>query len=144
VSAKLNAIGSVRTTLHPASVITTAGTVLGTPLVGNVAAKYLAAQAVFTYGSAGTSVNVYIQTSLDGGATWLDIMNFSFTTATSIKVSAVTTGVALAPATSPGDGTLTANTILNGLIGDRVRAKIVSVGTYATSTTIRVELVTKG
>src|SRR5258708_36908022 len=35
-------------------------------------------QANFTYGSGGTSVKAWIQTSADSGLTWIDIANFSF------------------------------------------------------------------
>lgn len=104
-------------------------------------AKYIAAQAKFLYGAGGTTVNAYIQTSLDGGVTWLDIMNFSFTTSAATKVSSTTGAIALAPATSPGDGALTANTILTGLLGDRFKVKYVTTGTYTGATSLAVDIV---
>lgn len=127
--------------------ITTAGTVVGavTPFakLPHDAARYLAVQAVFTYGSGGTSAKAYVQTSLDGGTTWVDVASLAFTTATATKVSAVSTSVALAAGVAPTDGTLTDNTILNGLVGDRVRVKLISVGTYAGSTTLVVTAVAR-
>ena len=43
-------------------------------------------EAIFTYGSGGTSADVYVQTSFDGGTTWVDICNFHFTTASASKL----------------------------------------------------------
>jgi hypothetical protein len=95
-------------------------------------ASYLAIRATFTYvGTGGTNATAYVQTSLDEGQTWADIMSFQFTTATASKVSAVSTAVALTAATTTTDGALTANTIVNGLLGDRVRVKYTTTGTYA-------------
>jgi len=90
--------------------------------------------ALEAYGSGGTSINIYVQTSLDKGATWRDVCNFSFTTSAAIREFNIS---ALTPVTSiytPTDGTITANTCKDGIIGDRWRAKVVVVGTYATST----------
>jgi len=97
----------------------------------------LALQAIFTYGSGGTSAKAYVQTSLDGGVTWVDIACFAFTTTTATKVSALT--MRLAPATqafAPTNGTLTDDTVVNGVIGDRIRVILTTVGTYAGSTTL--------
>jgi hypothetical protein len=91
---------------------------------------YLAVQSDFVRTSGGTSLNVYVQVALDEGEIWTDIMNFSFTTTTGRRVSAVTLDTVLAPAVTPTDGTLTANTILSGLLGNRLRIKTVIVGTY--------------
>jgi vancomycin resistance protein YoaR len=93
-------------------------------------ARYLAAQVDLVRTSGGTSINIYIQTSLDNGETWADVMNFSLATTTARKVSAVVVTTALAAAVTPTDGTLTANTILSGLIGSKIRVKTVVVGTY--------------
>lgn len=101
-------------------------------LVSN--ARSLVAAAKFVYGSAGTTVDLYVQTSMDAGVTWIDIMNFHFTTSSATKVSKVTDAIALAAAITPGDGALTANTILDGLLGDRFKVKMVVVGAYVAST----------
>ena len=34
------------------------------------------AQANFAYGSGGTSVDAWLQTSIDGGSSWIDVANF--------------------------------------------------------------------
>jgi len=98
------------------------------------APKYIASQAKFVYRAGGTTATAYVQTSLDGGVTWVDIMCFQFTTNTATKVSAVNSNIALAPGATPSDGSLTANTILNGLIGDRLRVKYTTAGTYTPTT----------
>jgi len=102
-------------------------------------ARYLAIQSNFVRTSGGTSLDVYIQTSLDEGTTWADVMNFSFATTTVRKVSAVVLTTALAANVTPTDGAITANTILSGLLGTKIRVKYVAVGTYVG--TLRVDAV---
>ncbi len=122
----------------PLTTIGAAGTVTGVeiPLPRDV--KHVGVQAVFVHAAGGTDVQTFIQTSLDGGITFIDIMNLGFLVATATKVSAVHRDTALGPAITPGDGALTVNTILNGLLGDRLRVKVVSTGTYTGVTTLRV------
>lgn len=114
-----------------------------TPAVGLHNMQYLAVEAVFLYGAGGTTVDAYVQTSLDNGATWLDIMNFHFTTAAATKVSAVVSATALAAGVSPGDGALASNTILSGLLGSEIRVKYVTVGTYTGATSLALYAVAK-
>ena len=47
---------------------------------GQMGVESATIQANFTYGSGGTTAAVWVQTSLDGGTTWVDIANFAFTT----------------------------------------------------------------
>lgn len=98
------------------------------------AAEYLAAQARFVYdGSDGVGINVFLQTTLDDGVTWCDIGNFLFETTSAIKIHAMKLSTALAANTTPTDGGLTANTILSGLIGNKIRLKYqVSASALAT------------
>jgi hypothetical protein len=104
----------------------------------------LVVQSIFDYGSGGTSCKVYLQTSLDGGATWFDVAQHAFATADATKVSALNANIApAAQAFTPGDGALADNTVANGALGDRLRVKIVSAGTYA-ATTIKVDVVATG
>lgn len=132
-------------TLVASTVITTAiaGVVVG-PAIVLAGIKYLACQAVFTYGSGGTTAKFWVQTTLDGGVTWIDIMSFAFTTATLSKVSAVVTSTALAAGVTPGSAALADNTILSGLLGEQVRVLGTSTGTYAGGTTIAISAVGKG
>lgn len=115
-----------------------------TPIKQFSGSEYLAVEAIFTYGSGGTSAKAYVQTTLDGGVTWIDIMSFAFAGVTASKVSAVVYTTALAPAITPTDGTLADNTILSGLLGSQIRVKYVTTGTYAGGTTLALDAVIKG
>lgn len=115
-----------------------------TPITNMIGVKYLIATAVFLYGAGGTTVKAYVQTSFDGGATWIDIMCFAFTTSAGTKVSAVTLNVALAASTVTTDGSMSDNTILNGLLGDQFRVKYVTTGTYTGATSLAVSAIAKG
>ncbi len=114
--------------------------------------RELVVEANFTYGSGGTTVDIWIQTSLDGGSTWLDIMQFAFLTTTLRKIHACSLAVmggasadaALRTNITPTDGTLGDNLIIDGILGDMLRAKITTVGTYAGSTTLSINAHPKG
>ena len=88
-----------------------------------------------TYGSGGTTVKAFVQTSLDGGSTFIDIMSLAYTTASLRKVANVIRGTATAPAT-PSVGAMSDNTQLSGIIGDVIRIQVVTTGTYGGSTTL--------
>jgi hypothetical protein len=82
------------------------------------------------YGSGGTTVKAYLQTSFDQGQTWFDIACAAFTTSSAVKLINLS---ALTPKTTqvtPTDGSLTDDTCVDGLIGDRLRVKVTSTGTY--------------
>jgi hypothetical protein len=107
-----------------------AGTQVGTPQTGLQGMTALSCQARFAYGSGGTQVNVYIQSSLDQGQSWFDIANIEFTTSSGVDainlsgLNSVTTPAALT------NLALANNTVLNGPLGDRLQATVVSTGTY--------------
>jgi len=131
--------------LLPNTVITTAVTgSVGPVVLLPEGPRYLALQAKFTYGSGGTTTKAWVQTSLDGGVTWRDIASFAFATTTSLKFSALSNSIALAAAQGASDAALADDTILNGLLGDRVRVKYTTTGTYAGGTTLSVSAVPKG
>lgn len=136
----------VRAIVYPAttSTVPAAGTVASTPITGLAGCKYVTALLKFAYGSGGTTIKVFLQTSLDAGATWIDIMCWALATSSVPgKVNAVVYNTALAANVTPTDGTLTDNTILSGLIGDRLRVKFIISGTY-TASTLEVDIVAKG
>ena len=93
-------------------------------------------EANFVYSGGGTSVKAFIQTSLDGGATWTDVMCFSYTTASGRKVLSVSDITPITTAVVPTTGTLTANTAVSGIVGDRIRAMVVTTGTYTGTNTL--------
>ena len=129
------------TLLLMSETITTAQTASTKTAVNGLArAKALDVQFNLTYGSGGTSVDAYLQTTFDGGTTWCDIAQFSATTASLRKGYSLS---ALTPVTTIyafTDGTMTANTCKDGFIGDQLRIKFTSVGTYAGSTTFAVHV----
>jgi hypothetical protein len=89
------------------------------------------------YGSGGTAATAWVQTSFDGGATWLDIACFAFTTATKRRLVRLGGALAQTPLT-PSDGTLGNDTVVDGVLGDRLRVTLTSTGTYAGGTTVQV------
>jgi len=91
--------------------------------------KTLAVLAKFVRAAGGGTLDVYIQTSLDGGATWMDIMNLTFGITTANQIGVVKTDIAVAAAVVPADAALTDDTILDGVLGDRIRCKYVAAGT---------------
>ena len=109
------------------------------PLQPNL--KAFALQAVFLYGSGGTTVKAWIQTSLDAGVTWIDIANFAFTTSALRKVTAINPGIVAAAPATPTDGTLGDNLLVNGILGDRCRCKWTTTGTYAGATSLTITAV---
>mgnify|MGYP004447779479 CR=1 FL=1 len=95
-------------------------------------------QGAFVRGSGGTTCDVFFQTSLDNGATWIDFAQWAFATTTVTRIHSVRPYTALAANYTPTDGSLSDNTITDGLMGDRIRVKTVIVGTYAGTSTLNI------
>ena len=108
----------------------------GTVITGLAGALAVTLHARLAVGADGTTVKAYVQTSLDDGTTWIDIACFAFATTSAVKVMTVS-GLTprLTPAT-PTNAALADNTALDGTIGDRLRAVVVSTGTYTGSTVL--------
>ena len=122
------------TYLYNAHAIPAAGTTTTDPVKGFTDAAYLLMMAKFDYTSGGTTAKAYVQTSIDGGTTWIDIACFAFATSDETRLMKVLATDDLTDNTTPTDGSLTDDTTLSGVIGDLIRAKLVVVGTYASST----------
>ena len=120
--------------------VTTAGTYPSGEMSIPMGASVIVAQAAFARGAGGTTCDVFVQTRVDNGSTWIDIMQFAFATTTVTKISAVRPYIATAANVTPTDGSLTDNTILDGVIGDRLRVKTVVVGTYLGASTLDVDI----
>lgn len=138
-------IDGQRIILLSALSITTAVTgVTTTPVKYLSGLNTLVALATFTYGSGGTTAKFWVQTSFDGGATWADIMSFAFTTATGSKLSSVSGYIApTAQAAAPTDATLADNTINQGILGNAIRLKYTTTGTYAGGTVATINAIAK-
>ncbi len=106
-----------------------------TVVQGLARAKSIGFQCNFTYGSGGTSATVLIQTSLDGGNSWVDVINFNHATASLNRYANVTstTGVVTDYYVLTNGG-LGFDTAVDGLLGDQWRVLFYSVGTYANTT----------
>jgi hypothetical protein len=116
--------------------VTTAATQVGDVVDDLSGALAITLSARLAYGSGGTSCYAVVETSLDQGVTWVQIARFDFTTSGLQKVmtvSGLTPRIAAATA-----GSLAADTALDGTLGDRLRATVVSTGTYAGSTVVSV------
>lgn len=123
--------------------ITTAGTQVGEAIVDLDGMLSALLQLRFAYGSGGTSVKAYVQSSADDGTIWYDVACVVFATATEVALLNLS---ALTPKTTqvvPTDGTLADDTAVDGIIAERMRLKIVSVGTYAGSTVLSARLVAR-
>lgn len=110
------------------------GTFVGDWITGLDGMLSLSLQAALLYGSGGTSVTVYFQTSLDQGQTPIDICALQFTTLSSTQAVNLS---GLTPKTTPltpSQEALAAGSCVDGLLGDRVRAVVVVAGTYGSST----------
>lgn len=116
--------------------VTVAGTVVCTAITGISSAVGMAVLLRLAYGSGGTTIRVYLQTSLDGGTTYMDIACVLFGAAAKAVVLNFSS---LTPKTTqvvPTDGTLADDTAIDGIIGDRLRLKVVSTGLYTGSTVL--------
>lgn len=125
-------------TIINAETLAAASTYTGSDTAVPVGATALTIQSKFVRAAGGTTTKVYVQTSLDGGATWIDIMCHAFATTTATKISGIRTDVALAAAYAPTDASLADDTIKDGLIGDRIRVKYVVAGTYTGASSLTV------
>lgn len=97
-------------------------------------------QTNFVYGSGGTSFSVWVQTSIDGGVTWIDVCNMSGTTASLLRLQTISAHTPITTPYAPTDGALTANTVHDGIIGSLWRTKLTTVGTYAGNTSLSVDI----
>jgi hypothetical protein len=77
----------------------------------------------------GTSINVFILTTLDQGQSWFDVACVQFITTPGVQVLNLS-GFDKAAPSSPTNLALTPGTILDGPLGDSLQAIVVSEGTY--------------
>lgn len=121
--------------------ITTAVAATTTPplkFIGYQSTKNLTVQVNFAVGTGGITVDAYVQTTFDGGATWTDIANFHFANTPARKIINLSSMTPVTTQVAPSDGSMTANTAQDGLIGSMIRLKWVTTGTYSGGTTLQV------
>lgn len=134
-------------TLFPATTVTTAVTGVTGPVYQfrKGSPRNLSCQANFVYGSAGTTAKAWVQTSLDGGATWTDNGYFTFTTSSlraGLNLSSLDVAGTAGAQVTLTDGTASASQ--DGIIGSLVRVKVTTTGTYAGGTTLQVDCISDG
>jgi hypothetical protein len=111
--------------------VTGAGTLVGDWLIGLDGMQSMLAEVSLSYDTGGTSIRAYLQTSVDGGASAVDIACKAFAT---VGATVAWNFSAMTPHLTqlvPTDGALADDTAIDGILGDRVRLKLVVVGTYA-------------
>lgn len=116
--------------------ITTAATYVGDWVTGFDGLLAMCAQLRLAYGSGGTSIKAYVQTSLDQATTPVDIACVVFGTASEVAALNFSALTPKLTQVTPTDGALADDTAVDGILGDRFRLKVVSTGTYAGSTVV--------
>ncbi len=95
----------------------------------------------FNWGSAGTTIKATVETSLDQGLTWVEVARAAFTTASAEKVVNLS---GLTPVTTLyAPAALSDDTVKDGILGERWRAKILTTGTYAGNTSLSFRLIAR-
>jgi hypothetical protein len=118
--------------------LTTANTYLGTPILELGGMSGVSAQLEFEYGAGGTSGVAYVQSSVDQGQSWFDVLAMSFATSGKIILRNFTSGPQVdGTGIVPTDGAMPINTAMDGALGDRLRLKVVSTGTYTGNSRVR-------
>lgn len=102
----------------------------------------------WTYTSGGTTADFWIQTSLDGGGSWIDVAHFGPNLiATTRLILNIETTASIATGYVATDGTFgttgTTTTVANGIYGNLWRVKYTTTGTYV-GTTARIDAITSG
>jgi hypothetical protein len=96
-------------------------------------------EANFTYGSSGgTTAKVTVETTLNQGTTWIEVARFAFTTAS--KQSVVNLSGLTAVTTVYTPAALSDDSVKDGILGDRFRAKVTTTGTYVGNASVTVRL----
>lgn len=114
--------------------ITAAETVIGDVVDGLAGITAIDAQIRLAYGSGGTTLKAFLQSSLDQGTTWFDLWCFAAAMEAKTRIRAL---IRTANEVTPGDGSLADDTVAAGIaFGDRLRLKITTTGTYAGNTVL--------
>jgi len=127
----------VFTTAGAAFSLASAGTFLGDWMLNFAGVDALSLHASFAYGGGGAvgGATIYFQTSLDQGQTPIDIFAPVFAEANGLSVANLSALDKAAPF-SPAQQSLAANTIVDGVLGDRFRAVLVVSTPYTGNTTL--------
>ncbi len=106
-------------------------------------AKSVTISANFVYGSSGDTLKVAIETSLNQGATWIEVVRLAFAQASAEKVVNLS---GLTPVTTVyAPTTLSDDTVKDGILGQRWRARAIkgAGSAYAGNTSLAVRMVAR-
>ncbi len=115
--------------------VTTAGTVNGTPyrFTRRNGVRGLSMQVTLVGATGGTSFDAKVQTSLDGGTTWIDIWHATqFLPGPGRRAASVM--MAASAADFDATAALASASTKDGILGDQIRGTYTSVGTYSGTT----------
>src|SRR5262245_11266111 len=93
-------------------------------------------QCLFSHGGGGTTAKVDIETSFDQGLTWVAIARFAFTNVTAQRIMNLNASFSRTTPYTPV--VLSDDTAIDGILGDRLRAKLTTTGVYTGATTLSV------
>lgn len=88
-------------------------------------------EAKLSYGSGGTSLKAWVQVTLDDGLTWIDVACFAFATASAVRVINLSGLTPVTTAITPSDGSMSDDTVQDGILGSAMRVKLTSTGNYS-------------
>lgn len=88
----------------------------------------------FVYGSGGTAGTVWLQTSYDDGASWMDLCAFNFATASQKRYAAFNQSQFGTVVSTPTDASMAGSAIATFAPGNLLRARYSNTGTYSGST----------
>ncbi len=95
----------------------------------------------FRYGSGGTKLQVWVQTSLDQGSTPIDLYCFSALLASKARAVRIKSDGVI---NTPSNGTLADDVLATGLVlGDRLRLRYLVTGIYAGSSLLSARAVVR-
>jgi hypothetical protein len=109
--------------------------VLSDPVTGLGPINACSLVTAFTATSGGTSCTAVVQTSFDGGVTWFDICRFDFTTSSEVKRANVDGDAQIGPTAL---ATLSSESVIHGLFGDRLRLSVTTAGTFGAGSKVEV------
>ncbi len=96
----------------------------------------------FNYGSSGgTSVKATVETSCDQGTTWVEVWRAAFGTASEENLVNLSGLTAVTTAYTPA--ALTDDTVKDGILGERWRMKIITVGVYVGNASLSGRLIAR-
>ncbi len=98
-------------------------------------------QVNFTYGSGGTTIKATIESSLDQGLTWVEVARLALATASEENLVNLSGLTAVSTVYTPA--ALSDDTVKDGILGERWRAKIITTGTYAGNTSLSLRMVAR-